>query len=97
MSTVTVTEPHSMSAEQAVSSLRVFETDIAKYGMSLDWSGNNAKLKGTGASGEVRVTDAQVTITVKLGMMAKMAGVDADRLRTSLQKRLREGALHLPF
>ena len=89
MSTIVVTESHSKSIEDARSSLGAFEGDIAKYGMKLIWSGATAELKGTGASGDVKVTDSQVTVTVKLGMMAKMAGVKPDLLEKSIAKRLK--------
>lgn len=89
MSTVKVTESHSLSIDDAKKSLEAFEGDISKYGMKLHWSGANAELKGTGASGDVKVTDSSVTVTVKLGMMAKMAGVKPDLLEKSIAKRLK--------
>lgn len=89
MSTITVTESHGLSIDDAKKSLAAFETDLSKYGMKLEWSGANANLKGTGASGDVRVTESNVTVVVKLGMMAKMAGVKPDLLEKSIQKRLR--------
>ena len=89
MSTITVSESHALSIEDAKKALGAFEGDIAKYGMKLSWNGANAELKGTGASGDVRVTDNQVTVVVKLGMMAKVAGVKPDLLEKSIQKRLK--------
>ncbi|MEQ9502013.1 MAG: polyhydroxyalkanoic acid system family protein [Deltaproteobacteria bacterium] len=89
MSTITVTESHALSVDDAKKSLASFEGDLSKYGMKLEWSGANADLKGTGASGDVRVTDSNVTVVVKLGMMAKMAGVKPDLLEKSIQKRLK--------
>ena len=89
MSTVTVTESHALSVDDAKKALADFEGDLSKYGMKLDWNGPNATLKGTGASGDVRVTNNDVTVVVKLGMMAKMAGVKPDLLEKSIQKRLR--------
>ncbi|MEM7676041.1 MAG: polyhydroxyalkanoic acid system family protein [Myxococcota bacterium] len=90
MSTVVVTEAHSLDPEEAKKRLASFEAEIAKYGMKAHWSGLSADLKGTGASGDVKVTGSAVTITVKLGMVAKMAGVKPDKLEVSLQKRLKE-------
>ncbi|MCK6549389.1 polyhydroxyalkanoic acid system family protein [Myxococcota bacterium] len=89
MSTVTVTEPHSLGVDAAKKALSTFESDIAKYGMKLVWSGSNAELKGTGASGDVKVTATSVTVVVKLGMLAKAAGVKPDMLQGSIQKRLK--------
>ncbi len=89
MATVSVTQEHSMGAGPAKAALGDFESDMAKFGMKAVWSGNQAKMKGKGASGEIRVTDSQVTVTVKLGMLAKVAGVDSARLQQSIEKRLR--------
>ena len=88
MSSVHVEQPHSMSVEEAKSALESFAAEIAKYGMKLEWTGNNARLKGTGASGEVAVHDDKVTVTVKLGMIARAAGVKADKLEASISRRL---------
>ena len=89
MSTVVVKESHNLPADEAKARLSSFEEEIAKYGMKAHWSGHNAELKGTGASGSVAVTTSDVTITVKLGMVAKLAGVKPDKLEASLQKRLK--------
>ena len=77
-----------MGADAAKSALESFAQDIAKFGMKLNWSGNKATLKGTGASGDVTVTDSKVVVTVKLGMLAKAAGVDPKRLEGSIARRL---------
>lgn len=89
MSTIKVTEPHSLSVDEVKSRLAAFEQDISKYGMKLNWSGSKAELKGVGASGDVNVTASDVTISVKLGMMAKAAGVKPDKLSQSIEKRLK--------
>lgn len=95
MSTVTVTQSHAIGIDAAKKALATFEADISKFGMKLVWSGTRAELKGTGASGEVKVTENLVTVVVKLGMLAKAAGVDADRLKGSIEKRLKT-ALEAP-
>lgn len=89
MSTVVVKERHTLPVDQVKGRLGAFESDIAKYGLKLVWSGNNAELKGTGASGDVKVTASDVTVTVKLGMMAKVAGVKPELLEKSIEKRLK--------
>lgn len=89
MSTITVTQPHTLSVDDAKKALASFEGDISKYGMKLSWNGPNAELKGTGASGDVKVTTSSVTVVVKLGMLAKAAGVKADLLEKSIEKRLK--------
>ena len=64
MSDVVVTESHSLPLDEVKTRLGAFEQDIAKYGMKLDWAGNEAKLKGVGASGDVKVTASDGTESV---------------------------------
>jgi putative polyhydroxyalkanoate system protein len=68
--------------------MQSFESMVARYGVKADWSGNKANLKGTGVSGDIAVSDTAVTVTLKLGMLARMAGVDPERLQQSIEKRL---------
>jgi len=88
VSTVHVEQPHSLSVDEVKVKLEAFAADIAKYGMKLVWAGSRADLKGTGASGSVVVEATKVIVEVKLGMIAKAAGVKADRLEGSIKKRL---------
>jgi putative polyhydroxyalkanoate system protein len=96
VSDVKVVESHKLGVEGAKKALETFITDLAKYGMSLVWKGAQGELKGTGASGSVDVTDTQVTVLVKLGMMAKMAGIKPDKLQDSIQKRLKSALAGTP-
>ena len=59
-----------------------------KYGVKVAWSGANAALSGP-VSGEININDSTLKVTIKLGMMAKMAGIDGARLESSIRKRLR--------
>ncbi|MCA9688731.1 MAG: polyhydroxyalkanoic acid system family protein [Myxococcales bacterium] len=89
MATVRVTESHSLSPAEAKSRITSFEEMIKKYGVKVDWSGNQAKLKGTGVKGSIDVTGRDATVVVELGMLARAAGVKADKLESSIRKRLR--------
>ncbi len=88
MSTIKVSQAHSLSKDDAKQRLDVFEQSLAKYGLKLDWSGFQAVIKGTGVSGGAEVLDDLVSITIKLGFLAKAAGVDAGKLEASVRKRL---------
>lgn len=88
MSDVRVSQAHSHGAAEARSRIQPFEDMMAKYGVKCTWKGNNGKLKGTGVSGTIQVTDDSVDVLVKLGMMAKAVGVKADKLEASIKKRL---------
>ena len=78
----------SLSPAEAQQRMQSFEEMLTKYGVKSKWSGNHADLKGVGVSGSIDVSDKDVTVVVKLGMLAKAAGVDADRLGKSIDKRL---------
>ena len=88
MSTIKVSQAHSLSKDDAKGRLDVFEQQLGKYGVKLDWKGHSAAIKGTGVSGGAEVLDDLVSITIKLGFMAKAAGVDAKKLEESVRKRL---------
>jgi len=90
LATIKVDQAHSLSIDDAKRAVERFGERIAKYGMKLHWKGTEADLKGTGASGKVSVTPSNVNVTVKLGMLAKAAGVDPVRLEQSITKRLAE-------
>ncbi len=88
MADVKVTQAHSMSTDDAKKAVASFEEMLTKYNVKTNWKGNKADLKGTGVSGSINVTDSSVAVVVKLGLLAKAAGVDADRLKSSIEKRL---------
>lgn len=86
---IKVSQPHSFSVDEAKAKLGGFEEMLSKYGVKLAWKGNRAEIKGFGVSGGVDVSPSSVDVAVKLGMMAKAAGVDPDRLAKSIEKRLK--------
>jgi len=89
MADVNVKEPHALSESDAISRVQSFEEMLQKYGVKSTWKGPKAELKGTGVSGTIAISSSDVTITLKLGLLAKAAGIDADRLAGSIQKRLK--------
>jgi putative polyhydroxyalkanoate system protein len=89
MSEVRVSQPHSVSVDEARRKIQEFEAMIQKYGVSAAWSGNQATLKGTGVGGSIKIEPRSVDIVVKLGMMARAFGVDPVKLEASIKKRLK--------
>ena len=88
MSKISIQEAHSLSQDDAKSKVSVFEDMVSKYGVKVVWSGYNAAIKGMGISGDIAVTPSDVTVNIKLGMMAKAAGVKAEKLEPSIRRRL---------
>jgi putative polyhydroxyalkanoate system protein len=88
MADIVVKQSHQLSLEEVRDKISSFEDMMGKYGVKANWKGNRAKLKGTGVSGSIDVSDSDVTVTIKLGIMAKAVGVDPVRLKGSIEKRL---------
>ena len=89
MSTIKISQPHSLPVDSAREKLAAFEETMSKYGVTAKWSGAQATLKGMAVSGGIDISDSMVDITLKLGMMARAAGVDPVRLQASIEKRLK--------
>ena len=88
MATINIERTHTLSLDQARSAIDKFEGDLKRFGLKAEWKGNVAQLKGTGASGEIRVEPSKVSIEIKLGLLAKAAGIDPTRVQASIEKRL---------
>ena len=88
MADVQVSVPHSTTPEDARARIGEFEAMMSKYHVKSKWSGNTAKLKGPGVSGSIAIGDSSVDVQIKLGMLAKAAGIDPKRLEGSIRKRL---------
>lgn len=89
MADVEIKEEHGLGPETAVGRIKAFEETLKKYHVKAAWSGQRANLKGVGVSGSIDVTGSDVTVRLKLGMMARAAGVDAQKLGRSIRRRLK--------
>lgn len=89
MADILVVESHSLPVEEAKRRVQSFEDQMEKWRMKAHWNGINADLKGTGASGTITITPTEVKVEIKLGFLAKAAGIDAKRGQESIKKRLR--------
>lgn len=87
MSTVKVTVSHNKDPMEIKAGLTQFEEMFSKYMVSVDWSGTRATLSGP-VSGSIEIRADELEVMIKLGMMAKMAGIDPTRLEASIRKRL---------
>ncbi len=90
MADVRVKQPHALSLDEAKQKMGDFEAMMKKYGVSASWAGGHADLKGTGVKGSIDVRGDEVDVALKLGMLAKAAGIDAERLQKSIARRLKE-------
>jgi putative polyhydroxyalkanoate system protein len=89
MADVLVRESHTLGTQGAIKRLAEFESMLSKYGIKPAWKGNRADINGTGVKGSITATDTEVVVELSLGMVARMAGIKADKLTESIRKRLR--------
>ena len=88
MSTIKVVESHNKNADDIKNGLSQFEEMFSKYMVKMVWNGHRASLSGP-VSGSIDIRANELEVMIKLGMMAKMAGIDPQRLEGSIRKRLR--------
>ncbi len=88
MAEIKVVEAHGTDVDNAIQLISSFEEMMKKYGVKVNWSGSKADIKGMGVSGDIVVDETNACVRLKLGMMARAAGVDAKRLEASIKKRL---------
>ena len=90
MAQLVIKEPHTLAAAEAKSRLASLEDHMRKYLVKAKWEGLHAKIDGAGVSGAIDVSGTDVVVTIKLGLLAKAAGVDPPRLEKTIRRRLRE-------
>lgn len=95
MSTVQVEVPHALPPAEVQARLARFSEDLGRVGARLVWKGARAEVQGIGVSGDVHCEPGRVRVALKLGMAARIAGVDPVRLEATLRRRLEE-ALKAP-
>lgn len=88
MSTIVVRQDHAHTPADAKTRLGDFEQTLSRWGVKLAWRGDKAEIKGVGVSGEVVVASDSVSVTVKLGLLAKAAGIDPERLKRRIERDL---------
>lgn len=88
MAAIRIEQPHALPLDEVKARLADFEANLAKVGAKLDWSGPKAAIKGIGVSGDVTWRPDAVLVDLKLGFLAKAAGVDPVRLEGTIRKRL---------
>jgi len=92
MSQVNVKVTHQKDPNSIRDQIGSFEEMLNKYHVQIKWEGNRAELKNPAISGHIDITDEHVEVQIKLGMMAKAMGINAEKLTGSIRKRL-EAAL----
>ena len=73
MSKIKLERDHGMgSADEAKALVAPVEEKLKeRYGVTLDWNGNNAKIKGVGISGQFNLNDTKILVEIKLGLLLR--------------------------
>ncbi len=90
MSEIKIDRPHKLGTAEARKRVDALEPKLKeKYGVSLEWKGNVANVKGTGVSGTLAVEDTKVAVNVKLGLLLRpLAGKIKEGLEHQVNKAL---------
>ncbi|GAB5452539.1 MAG: hypothetical protein Hals2KO_28670 [Halioglobus sp.] len=58
-----------------------------EYGLRADWRGDSVSMRGRGFDGSMRLSDEEIEVSVRLGMMASLF---ESRLKTAVERYLDE-------
>lgn len=67
MTVITVSAPHTLSVDEACKRAKTFEPLLRRFGGKAVWEGTSVKVKGPSVSGEIKITDKLITVSVTLG------------------------------
>ena len=90
MSQINIAVTHEHPIEEAHRRVKSFEEKLKKFRVKSTWSGYRATVSGPGLSGNVRVDDRQVSLVLKIGMVARAAGANATKLKPIIEQHLRD-------
>jgi len=90
MATVSICYPHQRTNEQAREAADIFAGKLtAKLGTECAWQGDTMTLQRQGVNGELVLSDGEVNIRLKLGMMlTPMKGQIEAEIQRQLEKYL---------
>jgi putative polyhydroxyalkanoate system protein len=90
MSEIKIERNHQLGSVEARKRVDGLEVKLKeKYGVTLEWKGNVANVKGTGVSGTLAVEDAKVAVNLKLGLLLRpLAGKIKEGLEHQVNKAL---------
>jgi len=90
MSEIKIDRQHKLGLAEAKKRVLNLEQKLkANYGVSLEWNGNVANVKGSGVSGTLAVEETKVAVNVKLGLLLRpLAGKIREQLESQVNKAL---------
>ncbi len=89
MSTIEITQDHSLSPAQARQAVEDFAAKLGKkFGLESRWEGETLHFKRSGVDGQISMTPGQLHVRAKLGLMfGAMKGRIEQEMRRVLDER----------
>ena len=90
MSKIKIERAHDFGADAAKEKVTAIEGKLQeRYGVTLNWRGYDADVKGTGVSGAIAIAADNVTLELKLGLLLRpLAGKIQSGIEGALEKAL---------
>lgn len=86
MSEINIERNHELGRVEARRRLLEMEEKLKeRYGVKLSWNGDLAEVKGTGVTGSIDISEANIAIKLKLGLMVRPL---AGKIREVMEKQL---------
>ena len=86
MAAIEISRDHTLGADEATRRIQTIEPDLqSKYGVKLSWRSGGADLKGKGVSGQVKLTEDHLRLSLDLGLLLRpMAG----KIKAAIERKL---------
>lgn len=86
MADIQIERSHALSASDLKARLTDMEDKLReRYGVTLQWRGDTADVKGTGVSGTVTIGATFVAVALKLGMLVRPF---SSKIRETMERQL---------
>lgn len=89
MADINVQQSHTLGADKAREEVeKLMARMMEKMGLTIDWNGNHAQLKGSGIKkASIVLTDDQITVEITLALLAKpMKGMIEGKIRNKFAR-----------
>jgi putative polyhydroxyalkanoate system protein len=83
---IALEQAHSLGRAEARKRLAEVEAKLKeRFGVSLQWNGDLAQVTGKGVSGSIAISDTQLVVNLKLGLMMRPL---AGQIRAAIQRQI---------
>ncbi|MBI5507275.1 MAG: polyhydroxyalkanoic acid system family protein [Deltaproteobacteria bacterium] len=88
MSEIKIERSHKLGSDEAKKRFAGIEAKLKeRYGVALEWQGHNATVKGSGVTGDVKVTSDRIAVVLRLGFLVRPF---AAKIREAIERQVDE-------